>query len=424
MMKSTKLLSKALIVGSLVGLSGVSLNAMAQNNPPIMCEGYEQPKTKLLGERTGRKLQAALEAYNEELIDEAVELLKDIDAKEEFDQASVERFLGQILVSMDDPDMEEAAEMLARATNRNVLNDRDQADLLKLNGDIALQEENYSEAIDWYNRWMEFTCKSDATTYTKIAKAYTELQDYSNVLVAADNAIELAEKPDKNPYALKVNALHETKNYPEAVKVAEILVETFPEEKNWWTQLGFFYMLVEDYEKALSTFSVAYKQGFLTKQSEYKALIQLYASNEVPYKSAVLHKKYMEAGQVESEERDLAALANSYHQAKEFEEAADYYEKAGNKSNDPEHFRKEGALRLTAEDYSGAIVALNKALELGTDEEAKVHFSLMEANFYNNDFRQANVHAELAKQDQTLRRNANAWIPYIEEKAKNRGIRL
>jgi hypothetical protein len=48
----------------------------------------------------------------------------------------------------------------------------------------------------------------------------------------------------------------------------------------------------------------------------------------------------------------------------------------------------------------------------------------MEAYFYNNDFRQANVHAEEAKKDPTLRRNANAWIPYIEGKAKNRGIRL
>lgn len=424
MKKLSNHLKTTIAVVSLLTLGGASSVALAQQSAPIICPGYEQPKTQLLGERTGKRLQAAFEAYNEDRVAEAVELLRDIEPKEPFDTASVERFLGQILVSMDSKNMTEAAKLLESAANRKVLNDRDQADLLKLNGDIALQEEQYEKAVDWYYQWMDFTCKRDAKTYTKIAKVYTELQQYDKVLEAADKAIELAEAPDKNPYALKVNAFHERKNYQGAVEVAEVLVTLFPEEKSWWTQLGFFYMLVENYEKALSTFSLAYKQGFLTKTSEYKALIQLYASNEVPYKSAELHEKYMKAGSVEADADDVATLANSLHQAKEFKKAADAYARAGGMDNDPEHFRKEGSLRLTAEDYKGAIAALDKALELGVDEVGKVHFSLMEAHFYNNDFRQANVHAEEAKKDATLRRNANAWIPYIEGKAKNRGIRL
>jgi uncharacterized protein HemY len=424
MKKLSNHLKTTLAVCSLLTLGGASSVALAQQEAPIICPGYEQPKTQLLGERTGKRLQAAFEAYNEERVAEAVELLRDIEPREPFDKASVERFLGQILVSMEGDNFAEAAKLLESAANRKVLNDRDQADLLKLNGDLALQEEQYQKAVDWYYQWMDFTCKRDAKTYTKIAKVYTELKQYDKVIEAADKAIELAEEPDKNPYALKVNAFHETKNYPEAVKVAEVLVTIFPEEKSWWTQLGFFYMLVENYEKALSTFSLAYKQGYLTKTSEYKALIQLYASNEVPFKSAELHEKYMKAGLVEDDADDVATLANTLHQAKEFKKAADAYARAGAMDNDPEHYRKEGALRLTAEDYKGAIVALNKALELGTDEVAKVHFSLMEANFYSNNFRQAKVHADEAKKDPTLRRNANAWIPYIEGKAKNRGIRL
>jgi lipopolysaccharide biosynthesis regulator YciM len=424
MKKLSNHLKTTLAVCSLLTFGGASSVALAQQQAPIICAGYEQPKTQLLSERTGKKLQAAFEAYNEERVSDAVELLRDVTPKEAFDKASVERFLGQILISMEGDNFEEAGKLLETAANRKVLNDRDQADLLKLNGDISLQEEKYEDAVKWYNEWMDFTCKRDAKTYTKIAKVYTELKQYDKVLEAADQAIELAEEPDKNPYALKVNAYHETKNYVGAVSVAEILVTVFPEEKSWWTQLGFFYMLVEDYNKALSTFALAYKQGYLTKSAEYKALIQLYASNDVPYKSAELHEKYMKADLVEDDASAIATLANTLHQAKEFKKAAEFYARAGAMDNDPEHFRKEGALRLTAEDYKGSIVALNKALELGTNEVGKVHFSLMEAHFYNNDFRQANVHAEEAKKDPSLRRNANAWIPYIEGKAKNRGIRL
>lgn len=409
---------------SLVALLSVPFLAQAQQAAPIVCPGYSLPKTKLLGERTGKKLQSAFEAYNEERLGDAVELLRDIEPKEEFDKASVERFLGQILVSMDGNNEEEALRLLETAANRNVLNDRDQADLMKLNGDLSLQEEKYANAISWYEKWMKFTCKEDAKTYTKIAKGYTETKEFDKVIVAADKAIALAQEPDKNPYALKVNAYHETKNYPAAVNTVEILVELFPEEKGWWTQLGFFYMLVEDYSKALSTFALAYKQGYLTRKSEYKALIQLYASNDVPFKSAELHKKYMEAGMIEDDASSISTLANTLHQAKAHKEAAKYYAQAGKMSNDPDNFRKQGALLLTAEDYKGAIQALTAALDAGIDETGKVHFSLMEANFYAGNFRQAYEHAEEAKKDASLRRNATAWIPYIQEKAKNRGIRL
>ncbi|WP_371192793.1 tetratricopeptide repeat protein [Glaciecola sp. SC05] len=417
-------LKKSVALCSLLLIGTASSVVQAQQEAPILCPGYSQPKTQLLGERTGKKLQTAFEAYNEERLNDAVALLRDIEPKEPFDRASVERFLGQILVSMDGNNEEEALRLLEAAANRNVLNDRDQADLMKLNGDLSLQEEKYANAIKWYEKWMEFTCKQDAMTYTKIAKGYTETKEFDKVIIAADKAIALAEKPDKNPYALKVNAYHETKNYPAAVKTVETLVELFPEEKSWWTQLGFFYMLVEDYSTALSTFALAYKQGFLTKKSEYKALIQLYASNDVPFKSAELHKKYMEAGMIEDDGSSVANLANTLHQAKAHKEAAKYYEQAGRLTNDPDNFRKQGALLLTAEDYKGAIAALNAALDANIAEEGKVHFSLMEANFYAGNFRKAYEHAEEAKKDPSLRRNATAWMPYIQEKAKNRGIRL
>jgi len=244
------------------------------------------------------------------------------------------------------------------------------------------------------------------------------------VLETADKAIALYEEPNKNPYALKINAFHEKKDYNGAVKVAETLVEIFPEEKNWWSQLGFFYMLTEDYKKALATFSLAYKQGYLTKKSEYKALIQLFASSDVPYKSAQLQKKYMESGLLDSADTDYATLANTLQLAREYKDAAKMYGQAASMSNDPEYYRKQGVLLLTAEDYKGAITALNKALEGGVDSPGKVHFSLMEANFYTGNFRQANVHAIEARKESTLRRNANAWIPYIKQKADNRGIKL
>jgi tetratricopeptide (TPR) repeat protein len=183
-------------------------------------------------------------------------------------------------------------------------------------------------------------------------------------------------------------------------------------------------MLTEDYSKALSTFALAYHQGYLTKKSEFRALVQLYASSDVPFKAAQLQIKYMKSGLLDDNATDLAGLANTLQLAREYTEAAKYYGQAAAKSGDADYYRKQGVLLLTAEDYKGAIAALNKSLESGVDTEGKVHFSLMEANFYTGNYRQANVHANEAKKDPSLRRNALAWIPYIKQKADNRGIKL
>jgi len=120
----------------------------------------------------------------------------------------------------------------------------------------------------------------------------------------------------------------------------------------------------------------------------------------------------------------LASVANSYHQAKNYDLAANYYGKAAAKSSDPEHYRKQGTLLLVAEDYDGAIRALNNALDRGAENPANIHFSLMEANFYKGDFKAAYEHVQEAKKDRSMRRNASAWEPYIKEKAKNRGINI
>jgi Flp pilus assembly protein TadD len=419
--------SKVFVATGMLAIASYSGMAFSQQ-VAIACPGYELPKTKLLGERSGKRLNAAYEVYLNEELDEkvraaqAIEMLKEINPKEPFDKAMIERFLGQLLISEDGKE-KEALALLETAAGREALNDKEQAETLKLVADLSMQEDKSENAIKWYTKWMDFTCMQDGDTWTKMAKAYVDLKRYDDTLKAADNAIANYEEPNKNPYALKIAAYHETKNYKGAVSVAEILVELFPTEQAWWSQLGFFYMLIEDFPKALSTFELAHKQGFLSKKNEIRALVQLYAQNEVPIKSATLHKKYMDSGLLDSEATDFSQVANTLLQAREYKDAAKYFGQAGDKVSDPEHFRKQGVMLMQVEDYRGAISALTKALNAGA-EPGKTHYSLMEANFYAGDFRQANVHATEALKDPSLRRTTRAWVPYIKQKADNRGIKI
>nr|WP_189403769.1 tetratricopeptide repeat protein [Alteromonas halophila] len=419
MMKTFKMSAIALVMG--VG-AVTAAPAMAQSSA-IVCPGYEKGKTTLVGERTGKKVQKAFEAYNEDKTNEALDILYDIEPSDDFDKAYVGRFIGNLLASQEGQGTK-ALGYLRDAVDPKVLNDTEHAQTLKLIGDLSMQEEKYTDAIDMYQKWMDFTCKEDADVYTRMAQAYYESGQLAKMVEPADNAIRLLEEPNKNPYVLKMTSYYERKMYPETVEVARQLVQLFPENPQWWIRLGFFYMLVEDYKLALSTFDMAYLQGFLKKESEIKTLSQLYATNGMPWRAAKLLVKYVDSGLLEDDAEMLSNIANSFHQSKNYETAANYYGLAAQKSNDPEHYRKKGTLLLVAQDYKGAINALKNALERGAESPASIHFSLMEANFYAGNFKEAYRHVQEAKKDRAVRRNAVAWEPYIKEKAKNRGIEI
>lgn len=429
-MLKSKMFKKSLVVAALTLSSAIAAPAFAQEggkaakpSGPVVCPGYEKGKTNLVGQRVGKKVQSAYEAYGEDLIDDAIQMLRDIEPSEDFDKAYVNRLLGNMLATKEGKGGE-ALKLLKSSVEPKVLNDLEHSQTLKLVADLSLQEQEYKQAIEYYQSWLDFTCKEEPEVYLRMSNAYYELKDYESVIAPADQAIALYEEPNKNAYVLKLSAYYERKMYPETISVAEDIVNTFPEEGKWWVQLGQFYLMVEDYKKSLSTLEIAYNNGFVDKPNLLKMLSQLYATNDMPFKSAEFMAENIKNGKVERNADNLASVANSYHQALEHEKAAKYYEMAAKMSSDPEYYRKQGVLLLVAEDYKGAITALKNALDRGVEDPAKVHFSLMEANFYAGDFKQAYMHIQEAKKDRTLRRNANAWEPYIKQKAKNRGINI
>lgn len=400
--------------------------APAKPTGPVICPGYVKGKTTLVGERTGKKVQAAFEAYNEDRIDEAISILKEVDPSDDFDKAYVARFLGNLLASQEGKGAE-AFGYLKTSVNPKVLNDTEHAGTLKLLGDLSMQEQKYTDAVNYYDQWMDFTCKEDATVYTRKAQALYEQKKFDDVIQPAEDAIRLnneAGKKDKNPYLLQLSAFYEQKKYPETVEVTETLVNMFPENPTYWVQLASFYMLTERFDKAVQTMDIAHIGGFLTKEAQIKQLASLYANAGNPHAAATLLSKNLESGLLKKEGDMLANIANSFHQAKDYKDAASFYGQAAAADSDPEYYRKQGTLLLVAEDYKGAIKALTNALERGAEDPAKIHFSLMEANFYAGNFKAAYEHNQKAKEDKSLRRNALAWEPYIKDKAKNRGIKI
>jgi len=380
--------------------------------------------TQLVGPSVGKKVAKAFEAYTADDIDGALVILKDINVKKDYDKAYVARFIAVMYATKGDHE-KEAISYLKKAVAPDILNEVDHGEALKLLGDLQMQTKDYKGALGNFYAWMDFTGKDDGNTWVKVAQANYELKQLDKMIVPADKAIAaFGDKPNQNPYVLKLTSYYERKKYKEAIKVLETVILIFPENKTWWTQLPMFYLLVENYPKAVQTLDLAYKQGFLDKESQIKTLANLYSSTEAPYKAARLLEKHIASGLVKRDDKNISTLANAWHAAQHVGIAAKYYGELAKMTNEAKHYRKQGMLLKQDEQFSKAIPALEKALELGVKNKGRIYMSIAESYFYLEKYKKAHVAINNAMKDPKSRKAAKGWKGFIVDTARRKKVSI
>ena len=386
-------------------------------------EKSEKPKrkTRLMGPSVGKKVGKAFELYSTDDIKGALALLLEINAKSDYDKAILARYIAVMYATLGDQEAK-AIEYLKKAVAPDILNESDHGEAIKLLADLQMQTKEYSGALANYKAWMDFTGKSDGDTWVKIAQANYELKQLPKMITPANNAIAAyGDKHNKNPYILKLTSYYETKKYKDAVKVLETAVQLFPNEKAFWKQLGNFYLLIEDYDRGMATLDLAYKQGYLEKESEIKTLASLYAQNNMPFKSAKLLEKHIASGLVKRDDTNIYSLANAWHAAQHIDKAAKYYGELAKMTNEAKHYSKQGTLLAQDEQFEKAVVALNKAIDLGVSNKGRLYMSIAESHFYLSQYKEAYAAIQNAMKDPKTRKGAKGWVSYIKDTAARKG---
>lgn len=419
-----KQFSKATALALLMSFSGAIVTAQAVAAPDYAkIEERKKAKTKVMGERVGKKVIKAFELYNEDKVDEAIAMLREIEASDPYDKATVDRYLGQLLAQKEK--MVEALKYTESAVKLDALNFKDQADTMKLYGDLLTGQERFQDAINAYGAWMDFTGEEDAKVFALIANSYFQLKNYKEVVSNADKAIAMSkEKPVKDYYQLKVGAYYELKQYKNLVAVAETMVKVFPADPKVWTNLGRFYMQTEEFDKGLTVMQVAYNKGYIESETDHKVLATFYSMNDIPWKAATYYDKFIKEGKVQRTKQNVSALASYYHAAKHIKEAAKWYEEAAKFDNDADLYRRAGSLLVELQNFPAAIERLNKALELGSEKKGSIYSSLAEAYLYQEKYKQAYQAILKAQDDPSTAKFAKSWASFIKEKAQRKGVSL
>ncbi len=409
---------KSLAVTLLLSLSlGMTANAAAAEKCPI-----EKRQSKAVGERAAKKVQKSFKAYTEGNLDDAIAILLEANPKAKFDKAYVDRMLGNFYAEK--AQMGTAIKYLKSAVDADILGGTDHGASLRLYADLLLQEKQYKEAITYYNKWMDFTCKVDGTVFKRVGIAYSELKQWDKVLEVADKGLALIDKPDKGLYQMKLTAYFNKKQYKNAIKVLEIMVPLFQDDKRLWLQLAQFYLLTEDYDKSLATYDLAYKNGFLETAASITRLSQLMAQKGAPYQAAKIYDKHMKSGLIKKDEKTLNILAGFYHNAKDMKRAAKFYGEAAAVKNDAALYLKQGRLLAIDRQFKAAIPVFKKALDAGLKNPGEAEFELALAYLGLKQYKSAYRSAVKASKDKKTARSAKSYITYIKEKARVHNVTL
>jgi Tfp pilus assembly protein PilF len=426
-----KTLSKVTALALFISLTGAVYSAPTFAKPdPAKIEERKTRKSKVMSERTGKKVVRAFDVYNgdkekgiESDIAGALAMLKEIDPSDKFDKAQVNYYLSQMSYQLEKYD--DAIQLAQDAAAPDLLNYKDQATVLKLVADLQRQEKRFKDAIASYNAWMDFTGEEDPKVYLAIAAIHYETKQFQSIIEPADRAIELSKlEPIKNAYDLKIGAYVELKQYNNAVKTSEEQVKIWPTEYKLWTRLASFYMSVEDYKKGLAAAKVAEVNGALETENHFKFLASLYSLNEMPYYAGTTLEKAIKSENVKKTKSTISTLGAYFHNAKHYEKAAKLYVEAANFDNDSELYRKAGSMLVTSENYSLAVKNLKKALELGNKKEGQIYLDLAEAYLQQEKYKLAYQSVRKATEYPKTKRFAKGWSGYIKDKAIRKGVKI
>lgn len=338
-----------------------------------------------ISERTGEKLNEAIEFLNKDDYASARQVLSEINLERlsPYERSRVEQIWSGIEYS--EGDYAAAREHLQQAVNAGGFNEREVSQAKYQIAQIYMAEENWEQGAAALEEWFRTAAEPNSSAYYLLAAAYYQMEDLDAALEPARKAVELAAQPQPSWIELLLALYLTRENYDAALPLLERLIAMEPQEKNHWLRLSSLYQQQEEYAQALAALQIAYNAGFLEQDSEYQRLSDMLRFNDIPYRAARVLQQAMEEDKVATDSETYEKLANAWIQARDFEEAIPPLTRAAELADSGDLFMRLGQVQIQREQWQEAANALQQALQKGDLEDAGQANLLMGIALFNLD---------------------------------------
>jgi tetratricopeptide (TPR) repeat protein len=370
-----------------------------------------------ISQRTGEKLNEAIEFLNQDDYTSAQAVLADINLERlsPYERSRVEQIWSGIEYAQGD--YSDAREHLQQAINAGGFNEREVSQAKYQIAQIYMSEENWREGAAALEEWFRTAPEPNSAAYYLLAAAYYQMEDLNRALEPAKKAVEIAARPQASWIELLLALYLTRENYDEAIPLLEQLIAMEPEKKTHWLRLSSLYQQQENYGEALAAMQVAYNAGFLSQQSEYIRLADMLRFNEIPYRAARVLEQAIEDGNIEADSEVYERLANCWIQARDFDEAIPPLTRAAELADNGDLFVRLGQVQIQRENWAEAVRALQQGLEKGDVEDVgQAHLMMGIATFNLDRLREAREWFQRAARSEEQREMARDYIRLIDSK--------
>ena len=344
----------------LLGFALVQNSVFAQQCKPLM------RASGIPSETTYKKMAEALEYYSNDEIEKAIATLKAIQPNNISDRAYINRLIGNLYSGIDEEHYKSALPYLRDAVAADVLSIREHLATIRLVADLSLMLNNQEQqAIDYYQMWLDKSCEQNAVVYERMAHSAHKMEQYEAVLKYAKQAIAIT--PSKNAYALAKLASYEFKRYADAAEYSRLLYEIEPENKQHKADEIQFYVVAEQYQKAMDLFLEANKTGIFTLNNSSD--ITLFRMMAHSFLSAQQYPIAFYLFQVilpksESQEADLTKMINALSQStpQNVDIVLDSINRFIDESKQAQLYNKLSGRLISLNSFEQAIAILQQAL--------------------------------------------------------------
>jgi len=382
----------------------------------------DKGKSFTVSEQMHKKLSAAHEALEADQFKEAAVILKDLEKRQKrlnpYERALINQMLGmteasqeryeQALVYFEKCLLEEALPNGAIVSTRYTI-----AQLYMATGE-------FEKAVTTLEKWFKEVETPNANAYYLLAAAYYQLDRIKEAIAPAETAIKIAKKPKPPWLQLLVGLYYEIKQYPKAVKPLETLIMIDP-KKAYWTQLSSLYAHLEQEEKSLAVMQLAYAQDYLVKNSDLRALAQLYLYHSLPYRAGLVLERAHEDGFVKEDATYWEMVANSWLLAREFDRALEPLQTGAEVSEKGDLYARLGQLYLEREQWKDAAEALRNAIDKGgLNDKSTTHLLLAISLYHQKQYQGSIRNLKVARlsEIETIRKSASQWLLLVDRDAQ------
>lgn len=276
------------------------------------------------------RLQKMANLFNDGKMDEAKAIAEELMANEKanaYEKSFAAQIAGQVRYESDDFDG--AIANFAKALEFNGLDNNGHYGVMRMIGQLQLQDEKYAEALKSFDKFFAESGSQNPDDVALRATALYYLERYPETIAAIKPLVESSPDPKEGWLQMLMSSYFETENAGQAVAIAEKLAAKKPADKRTQLNLSAAYQQADQFDKAAAVLEKLRAAGQLTEDKEYRQLYSVYLNTDGKERAAVdVINEGLQKGVLKGDHQTYLALAQAYYFTDQPIPAIEAYKKA------------------------------------------------------------------------------------------------